>query len=52
MIRVYYVFDGGADPTLPQQDVYTVEMLRLTILARVSEYLQTDTFPIVKYEFL
>jgi hypothetical protein len=42
MIRVYYVFDGGADPTLPQQAVYTAEMLGFTIVARVSEYLQTD----------
>ena len=43
MIRVYYVLDGGADPTLPQQAVYTAEMLGFTIVARVSEYLQTDT---------
>lgn len=43
MIRVYYVYDGGANPTLPQMAVYTAATLGFTIVARVSEYLQTDT---------
>ena len=43
MIRIYYIYDGGATPTLPQQAVYTAAMLGFTIVARVSEYLQTDT---------
>ena len=44
MIRVYYVHDAGANPTINQQAVYAAAMLGFTIVARVSEYLQTDTF--------
>ena len=43
MIRVYYIHVAGAHPTLKQQAVYTASMLGFTIVARVSEYLQTDT---------
>ena len=43
MIRVYYVYDAGANPTIHQQAVYTAAILGFTIVARVSEYLQTDT---------
>ena len=43
MIRIYYVVDGGANPTLSQMAVYTAAMLGFTIVARVSEYLETDT---------
>ena len=43
MVRIYYVHDGGETPTLPQQTLYTAAMLGFTIVARVSEYLQTDT---------
>ena len=42
MIQGYHKSTGGDTPTLPQQAVYTAAMLGFTIVARVSEYLQTD----------
>jgi hypothetical protein len=42
MIQVYYAHVGGPGPTLPQQAVYTAAVLGFTIVARVSEYLETE----------